>query len=69
MEFLKSEGFSPSVISAHRLCYKELVEFFSASGQVYSSEAVRGKMNLPSHGKEFLHPTVSTFLHASVSSF
>lgn len=39
MEFLKSEGFSPSVISAHRLCYKELVEFFSASGQVYSSEA------------------------------
>ena len=22
---------------------------------------VRGKMNLPSHGKEFLHPTVSTF--------
>ena len=23
--------------------------------------SVRGKMNLPSHGKEFLHPTVSTF--------
>ena len=32
-------------------------------------QRVRGKMNLPSHGKEFLHPTVSTFLHASVSSF
>lgn len=25
------------------------------------AEVVRGKMNLPSHGKEFLHPTVSTF--------
>ena len=24
---------------------------------------VRGKMNLPSHGKEFFHPAVSSFLH------
>ena len=30
---------------------------------------VRGKMILPSHGKEFFHLTVSTFLHALVISF
>jgi hypothetical protein len=30
---------------------------------------VRGKMNLPSHGKEFFHPAVRSFLHTAVSAF
>ena len=36
MKFLKAESFSPSVISVHRLCYKELYTFLEASGKCYS---------------------------------
>lgn len=39
MMFLKAEGFSPSVTSLHRLCYKELLEYLNATGQKYSPEA------------------------------
>ena len=35
----------------------------------YLLKDVRGKMNLPSHGKEFFHPAVSSFLHTAVSTF
>lgn len=38
MEFLKSEGFSSSVQSEHRLCYKDLQDYLSASGVSYSHE-------------------------------
>ena len=34
-----------------------------------SSFAVRGKMILPPHGKEFFHAAVSSFLHPSVRTF
>lgn len=45
----------------------EPIDFWlSASDDLKS---VRGKMILPSHGKEFFHLTVSTFLHALVISF
>lgn len=39
MEFLKSEGFSSSVQSEHRLCYKDLQDYLSASGVSYSHQA------------------------------
>ena len=39
LEYLKNEEFSSSVISAHRICYKELADFLIASGKVYSPEA------------------------------
>ena len=38
LNYLKREKFSPSVISTHRLCYKELLAFLEASGKVYSPE-------------------------------
>ena len=38
MKYLRSEGFSPSVLSAHRLCYQELLEYLTVSGQEYSPE-------------------------------
>lgn len=39
MEFLKSEGFSSSVQSEHRLCYKDLQDYLSAFGVSYSHQA------------------------------
>lgn len=39
MEFLRSEGFSSSVQSEHRLCYKDLQDYLSASGVSYSHQA------------------------------
>lgn len=38
MEYLKAEGFSPSVISEHRLCYKELYTFLVTTGKDYAPE-------------------------------
>ena len=38
MMYLKSEGFSPSVTSLHRLCYKELQDYLTSSGQCYCPE-------------------------------
>ena len=38
MEFLKVENFSDSVISIHRICYKELQEALLFNEQVYSYE-------------------------------
>lgn len=38
MKYLEAESFSPSVISAHRLCYKELYTFLEASGKCYAPE-------------------------------
>ena len=38
MNYLKSEGFSTSVISLHRRCYAELQEYLDSSGQGYSPE-------------------------------
>ena len=38
MKYLRSEGFSPSVLSAHRLCYQELLGYLTISGQDYSPE-------------------------------
>lgn len=40
MKYLKDEGFSHSVISEHRLCYKELCTFLTVSGKNYSPEVV-----------------------------
>ena len=47
-------------------CYGEMCKGCNAvCGKVFHApdekECVRGKMILPSHGKEFLHPTVRTF--------
>ena len=36
MAFLKSEGFSPSTISLHKLCYQDLEEFLVTTNQSYS---------------------------------
>lgn len=41
MEFLKSRGFSPSVISQHKRCYQELEVFLATTEQSYSFEAAR----------------------------
>ena len=38
MGYLKAEKFSASVISEHRLCYKDLAAYLSASGQSYSPD-------------------------------
>ena len=38
LKFLKDENFSPSEISAHKVCYKELHSFLVDAGKVYSSE-------------------------------
>lgn len=40
MKYLEAESFSPSVISAHRSCYKELYTFLEASGKCYSPEII-----------------------------
>ena len=36
MEYLKSEGFSASTISLHKLCYQGLEDFLVTTGQPYS---------------------------------
>ena len=38
MRYLRAEDFSPSVLSAHKLCYQELLEYLTVSEQDYSSE-------------------------------
>lgn len=38
MEYLKAEKYSASVISEHRLCYKDLAAFLMSSGQSYSPD-------------------------------
>ena len=38
MNYLKSEGFSTSVISFHKCCYAELQEYLDSSGQSYCPE-------------------------------
>ena len=38
IKFLKAENYSPSVISTHKLCYKELFSFLEASGKGYTPE-------------------------------
>ncbi len=38
MKYLETESFCSSVISTHRLCYKELYAFLTASGKNYSPE-------------------------------
>ena len=39
MRFLRTEGFSASMISLHKLCYQELEAFLRIRGQPYSHEA------------------------------
>lgn len=39
MEYLKSEGFSASTISLHKLCYQGLEDFLMTTGQAYSFNA------------------------------
>ena len=38
MTFLQNEGYSPSVISSHRLCYNGLRDFLVSSDQCYSAD-------------------------------
>lgn len=38
MNFLKTNDFSPSVISLHRLCFQELKDYLLASNLSYSTE-------------------------------
>ena len=66
-------------IKFNRDIYKDLAALEKAIGDgdenssnldLFSLEMfVRGKVNLPPHGKEFFHSTVSSFLHAPVSTF
>ncbi len=36
MEFLKTNGYSASVISAHRICYKELRRYLASTHTSYT---------------------------------
>ena len=43
MEFLKTNGYSASVISAHRICYKELRRYLASTHTSYTlSESILG---------------------------